>query len=178
MRSPRPSARASWPIWAPYRSFEPGDGKTVMMGLQTEREWKDFCEKVLRQPQLATEARFDSNARRSEHRSALQEFIRSVFVELSVEQVVGRLEEAQIADAGVNTMAELRGHPQLQARERFAQVESPAGPLAALLPPGVHSGFTYRMDPVLAVGEHTEAVLRERGRSAGDIAALRQAGVI
>ena len=93
-------------------------------------------------------------------------------------QVIARLDEAQIANARVNTVAELWEHPQLRARGRLAQVDSPAGPLAALLPPGAHSAFDYRMDAIPAVGAHTEAILRELGRDAASIAQLRSAGAI
>jgi itaconate CoA-transferase len=92
--------------------------------------------------------------------------------------VIARLEEAQIANAHVNGVGDLWDHPQLKARERFRTVGSPAGPLTALLPPGANSSFDYRMDPVPAVGEHSEAILRELGRGSEDIAALRDAGAI
>ena len=91
---------------------------------------------------------------------------------------VARLDEAQIANAAVNQVADLWDHPQLQARGRFRSIGSSAGPLRALLPPVTSNGFEARMDPVPALGEHSEAILRELGRSDADIAALRQAGVV
>src|SRR5205085_2731428 len=150
-----------------------GDGKTVMLGLQNEREWKLFCDKVLRAPALATDPRFDNNSRRNANREALAAAIHAVFSTLAAEQVIARLDEAQIANAHVNTIADVWQHPQLAARGRIAQVDSPAGPLAALLPPGVQSAFDYRMDAVPAVGQHTEAILRELGRGDAEIARLR-----
>jgi itaconate CoA-transferase len=162
----------------PYGPFEAGDGKTVMLGLQNEREWKAFCDKVLRQPQLAADPRFDANPRRSENSAVLEAIILETFRTLTAEQVIYRLEEAQIANAHVNGVGDLWDHPQLKARERFRTVGSPAGPFDALLPPGANSSFDYRMDPVPAVGEHSEAILRELGRGGEEIAALRDAGAI
>jgi crotonobetainyl-CoA:carnitine CoA-transferase CaiB-like acyl-CoA transferase len=162
----------------PYGPFEAGDGKTVMLGLQNEREWKAFCDKVLLQPALATDARFSSNGQRHQHREPLRNLIIESFAALTAEQVIGRLDEAQIANAHVNGMADVWAHPQLHARDRFCSVGSPAGPITALLPPAVNSSFGYRMDPIPAVGEHSDAILRELGRSDADIAALRAAGAI
>lgn len=176
--APPPRSGASHATIYPYGPFATGDGKTVMLGLQNEREWKLFCDQVLRQPQLATDPRFESNSRRNEHREALATIILEVFSALDAEQVIARLDAAQIANAHVNTLGDVWQHPQLQARGRLAQVASPAGPLAALLPPGVHSGFDYRMDAIPAVGEHTEAILRELGRDAAAIQGLRAAGAI
>jgi itaconate CoA-transferase len=175
---PPPRSAASHATIYPYGPFAAGDGSTVMLGLQNEREWKLFCDKVLLQPGLAADPRFDANAKRNENREALKALILAAFAELTAAQVVQRLDEARIANARMNTMAEVWAHPQLQARGRLQSVGSPAGPLAALLPPGVNSSFDYRMDPVPAVGQHTESILRELGRSDADIAALRIANAI
>lgn len=175
---PPPRSGASHATIYPYGPFPAGDGKTVMLGLQNEREWKAFCDKVLLQPQLAADPRFASNALRNANREALRALIVETFARLDAEQVIARLDAAQIANAHVNGVADLWQHPQLRARGRVASVDSPAGPLAALLPPGVHSAFDYRMDPIPAVGQHTEAILRELGRDSGAVAALRQAGAI
>lgn len=147
----------------PYGPFRVGDGGTVMLGLQNEREWTVFCDQVLRQPALAADARFDANAKRSANRAALDAVILQAFASLTTEQVEQRLDAAQIANARMNDMAGLWAHPQLRARERWRQVGSPAGEIPALLPPGRNSSFDYRMDPVPTVGQHTEAILRELG---------------
>ena len=149
-----------------------------MLGLQNEREWKLFCEQVLLLPALAQDARFDSNARRNAHRTELKALILNVFGQLTAAQVIERLDEARIANARMNTMAEVWQHPQLQARGRVRSVGSPQGEIAALLPPGAHSSFDYRMDPIPAVGEHTDAILRALGRSDADRAALRASQAI
>jgi len=148
----------------PYGPFEAGDGRTVMLGLQNEREWTVFCDKVLRNPALATDPRFDQAPRRSDNRQALRAIIHEAFRPLTAEQVAARLDEAQIANANVNRVGDLWNHPQLLARERYRTIGSPAGELRAMLPPCVNNGYDYRMDPVPAVGEHTAAILRELGR--------------
>jgi crotonobetainyl-CoA:carnitine CoA-transferase CaiB-like acyl-CoA transferase len=175
---PPPRSAASHATIYPYGPFPAGDGGTVMLGLQNEREWRTFCEKVLLQAGLATDARFDSNARRNEHREALRAIIVETFGELSTAQVLERLDAAQIANARMNDMAGLWAHPQLQARDRWRQVGSPAGDIPALLPAGRQSAFDYRMDAIPAVGEHTEAILRSLGRNEADIAALREARAV
>ncbi|MCC2677025.1 MAG: formyl-coenzyme transferase (Formyl-CoA transferase)-like protein [Ramlibacter sp.] len=176
--APPPRSGASHATIYPYGPFAAGDGKTVMLGLQNEREWKLFCDKVLLQPRLATDPRFDANAKRNAHRAELKEIILAAFAALRADEVIARLEGAQIANAHVNSVGDMWSHPQLRARERFREVATPNGPLEALLPPGVNSSFDYRMDPIPAVGEHTQAILRELGRSGADIEALRGAGAI
>ena len=175
---PPPRSAASHATIYPYGPFPAGDGGTVMLGLQNEREWRTFCEKVLLQTALATDPRFDSNARRNENREMLRAIILETFGALTTAQVLERLDTAQIANARMNDMAGLWAHPQLQARERWRQVGSPAGDIPALLPAGRQSAFDYRMDPIPAVGEHTDAILRSLGRSEADIAALREAGAV
>ena len=176
--SPPPRTAAAHASIYPYGPFAVGDGSTIMLGLQNEREWKAFCEQVLHHPALATDPRFDSNARRNEEREALEAIILQCFAGLNAEQVSARLDAAQIANARMNDMAGLRAHPQLQARARWRTVGTPAGDISALLPPGRNAAFDYRMDPVPAVGQHTDAILRQLGRSESDIAALRAAGVV
>ena len=114
--SPPPRSGASHATIYPYGPFAAGDGKTVMLGLQNEREWKIFCDKVLMQPELAREERFSTNARRSDQRNELAALIVAAFSPMTAAQVAQRLEEAGIANARVNTMAEVWEHPQLQAR--------------------------------------------------------------
>jgi len=169
---PPPRTAASHASIYPYGPFQAGDGGTVMLGLQNEREWKLFCELVLRDAALTVDTRFDSNAKRNEHRVALKAIILATFASLNTAEVVARLDQAQIANARMNTMAEVWAHPQLKARERWQTVGSPAGDIPALLPPGRNSAFDYRMGPVPAVGQHTDAILRELGRNADQIRAL------
>ena len=170
---PPPRTGASHASIYPYGPFLAGDGGTVMLGLQNEREWKIFCDAVLQRPEVATDPRFDSNAQRNANRTALQALILGVFAGLTVAQVVERLDAAGIANARVNEMADLWAHPQLQARQRWRSVGTPAGEVPALLPPGLNSAFDYRMDAVPAVGQHNAAILAELGWSAEQIDALQ-----
>jgi crotonobetainyl-CoA:carnitine CoA-transferase CaiB-like acyl-CoA transferase len=158
----------------PYGPFAAGDGGSVMLGLQNEREWLSFCETVLKQPALATDPRFAGSAARSTARAELRTIIDTVFGALTTPQVLARLDEAQVANARVNTLHELWEHPQLQARGRWREVDTPAGPLPALLPPGSWTEGP-RWDPVPALGQHTDAILAELGF---DAAALRAAGTV
>jgi crotonobetainyl-CoA:carnitine CoA-transferase CaiB-like acyl-CoA transferase len=175
---PPPRTAASHASIYPYGPFEAGDGGTVMLGLQNEREWKVFCEVVLKDGSIATDVRFDSNARRNEHRDALKAIILGVFSAMTTQQVLQRLDEAQIANARMNDMAGLWAHPQLATRDRWRQVGSPVGDIPAMLPPGRIDSFEYRMDAIPAVGQHTEAILRELGRGDAQISALKDSGSI
>ncbi len=162
----------------PYGPFAAGDGKTVMLGLQNEREWVAFCRDVLRRPELASDPRFDANARRHANRAALAAIIAGEFQTLTAAELIARLDAAQIANARVNTMEELWAHPQLAARRRWTEIDTQAGRVPALLPPGANDAFDYRMDASPAVGQHTDAILRELGYDAGAIAALRAAHAV
>ena len=175
---PPPRTGASHATIYPYGPFPAGDGKTVMLGLQNEREWVVFCDKVLLQPGLATDARFATNSRRSAAREDLRALIVAAFAGLSARQVVERLDEAQIANARVNDMQDLWTHAQFKARGRWTAIDSPAGKIPALLPPGSWSRGPPRMDAVPALGQHTDAILLELGQTPAGIAALRAAGAI
>ena len=176
--APPPRTGASHATIYPYGPFPAGDGATVMLGLQNEREWLQFCDKVLLQPALAQDPRFSANPRRSAARVALRQIIVDTFATLTAQQVVDRLDAAQIANARVNTMAEVWAHPQLKARGRWVDVDTPAGRVPALLPPGVSRADQPRMDAVPALGQHSDEILAELGFAAGQIAALRAAKAI
>ncbi|HMZ02772.1 MAG TPA: CaiB/BaiF CoA-transferase family protein, partial [Burkholderiaceae bacterium] len=134
--APPPRAGAAHATIFPYGPFPAGDGKHVMLGLQNEREWLAFCRSVLQRPELATDGRFASNSRRVANRQALRDAIGEVFTTLTAEQLIARLDEAQIANAHMNDMHDVWAPPQLRARGRWTEVGSPAGALPALLPPG------------------------------------------
>ena len=175
---PPPRAGASHATIFPYGPFATGDGKTVMLGLQNEREWQVFCQTVLLQPEFAEDARFTTNGLRASQRTELQDIIEAVFAKLTATQVVERLEQAQIANAQVNALADVWAHPQLQARERWVEVNSPSGLLPALLPPGVSDVSHVRMDAVPDLGQHTRAILGELGWSPQGIEQLKAEGAI
>jgi itaconate CoA-transferase len=162
----------------PYGRYPTGDGKSVMLGLQNEREWATFCDKVLGQPGLAKDARYDSNSKRNERRAEIAALVNKVFSTLSAEQIVAKLDAAGIANARVNTPEEVWQHPQFDARARWRYVGSPVGDIRALLPPATFSDFDARMDPVPEIGEHTDRILAELGFSGGEIAALHAEGAI
>jgi itaconate CoA-transferase len=175
-----PPARngASHAAIAPYGPFAVGDGGTVMLGLQNEREWQSFCEIVLEQPSLATEDRFAGNSQRVAHRPALDEVIGAVFAGLTTAEVLSRLEQAKIANAEMRTMQGFLAHPQLAARERWREVASPVGNLPALLPAATLKGVEPVFEPIPALGEHTEKILAELGYDTPTIAKLRADEVI
>jgi itaconate CoA-transferase len=175
---PPPRAGAAHATIYPYGPFLAGDGRTVMLGLQNEREWVAFCEKVLERPQLATEWRFSSNSRRAATREELRAIITEVFSRLTAEQVIERLDSAQIANGRMNDMQGVWEHHQLKARNRWVDIDTPAGKIPALLPPAVPDQYMPRMDPVPSLGEHTPAILRELGYDEDSIARLRAQNAI
>jgi itaconate CoA-transferase len=175
---PPPRAGASHSTIYPYGPFPTGGGGTIMLGLQNEREWALFCEKVLLDKSLATDERFAANFKRSENRDALRQIIVDGFASLSVDDVIARLEDAQIANARVNDMQGVWDHPQLKARDSWREVDSPSGKLPSLLPPGRNAAFTPRMDGVPGLGQHTSEILDELGFTHEEQGQLAAAGVI
>jgi len=162
----------------PYGRFRTGDGASVMFGIQNEREWASFCAKVLRQPALARDLRYDSNTKRNERRAEVTSLINEIFSTLTADEVVIKLDEADIANARMNTPEEVWEHPQLKARDRWREFDSPAGPLPGPLPAASFSGFEARMDAVPGIGEHTAEILAELGYGRDEIAEMRAQSVI
>lgn len=176
--APPPRAGAAHATIFPYGPFVCGDGKTVMLGLQNEREWQLFCDKVLLQPALAQDPRFAGNAQRSANREVLRGLVMQVFAGLSASQVGQRLEEAQIANAELKDLAGLWAHPQLAARHRWRHVATPAGEVPTLLPPGNWDDGDPQLGAVPALGQHTEALLAGLGLGEAEIQTLRDAKAI
>ena len=177
-QSQPPRAGAAHATIYPYGPFPTGDGGSVMLGVQNEREWKLFCEVVLQRPELAADPRFTATSLRVANRDALRALIVEAFSGLAAGQVVERLEQAQIANAHVNDMRGLWQHPQLAARDRWREIDSPAGRLPALLPPVSSNAYAPRMDAVPALGEQTNDVLTELGYTPGDIQRLHEQGAV
>ena len=163
---------------APYGPFECGDGEVVFFGIQNEREWRRFCEGVLGRPEMADDELFENNSRRVENREELEEEISAVLGELSLDDAVARLEKAGIANARMRTVQDFLEHPQLAARGRWRDVGSPAGPLRALLPPGMPEDAEPVMAPIPSVGEHTDEILEELGYDEVAVNALRRRAAV
>jgi crotonobetainyl-CoA:carnitine CoA-transferase CaiB-like acyl-CoA transferase len=163
---------------APYGAFDTGDGGTVLVSIQNDREWVAFCETFLGAPGVATDERFARNSARVANRPALEALVGARFAELDTATALHLLDRAGVANARINTVDDLVHHPVLAARDRWRPVDTPAGPIDALLPPATLGGVEARMDPVPAAGEHTDAILRELGYADPAIAALRSDGVI
>lgn len=160
---PPPRLGSSHATIFPYGPFTAGDGRSVMLGVQNEREWRTFCSIVLENDGLADDPRFNTNQLRNEHREELGGILHSIFSELTSNDLRDRLDRAQIANARVNEMQDVWQHPQLSARHRWQDVKTPVGNIPALLPPGVNSSYHPKMEPVPAAGEHTAAILIELG---------------
>jgi itaconate CoA-transferase len=175
---PPPRSGAAHATIYPYGPFRTGDGRTVMLGLQNEREWASFCANVIERSELATDERFKSNSLRVARRDELNAIVTEAFSKLTAGELVERLERATIANAAVNDMHDVWQHPQLNARDRWSEVESPSGRIPALFPPGIDRAHAPRMDPIPALGQHTDAILQELGYDPGAIAKLRSDGAI
>ena len=173
-RAPAPRTRRSIPTDRSRQAM----AARVLLGVQNEREWIAFCTQVLAQPELAADPRYATNVARSAARESLRERIEGVFAAFTADEVIARLERAQIANARMNTLREVWAHPQLAARQRWTEVDTPGGRVPALLPCGVPGTFDVRMDPVPALGAHTDAILRELGLDANAIARLRASGAV
>ena len=174
---PPARAGASHATIFPYGPFTVGDGRTVILGLQNEREWNAFCKLVLEAPELVTDPRFLSNSLRAQNKDPLTQIITTSFSELTTENVIKRLDRAGIANASMNEMADVWNHVQFEARNRWREVDTPAGRIPALLPPG-GIGTEPRMDAVPGLGEHSAALLTEFGYSEEDITKLQKEKVI
>jgi crotonobetainyl-CoA:carnitine CoA-transferase CaiB-like acyl-CoA transferase len=103
----------------------------------------------------------------------LRALIVDTFSKLSSTEVLSRLDAAQIANAKVNDMHDVWAHPQLLARNRWREIDSPAGKIPALLPPGSWEEQAPRMDAVPALGQHTDSILSALGYSTEQITQLR-----
>lgn len=163
---------------APYGPFAGADGEVVFLAVQSGREWEAFCDRVLSRSELARDPRFESNAQRVANLDALYQEIETVFAGLSIDDIVGRLDRAAIAYAHLNSVRQFASHPQLMARRRWHEVESPAGPLRAMVPPVTLAGVTPRMDAIPSLGEQTDAILSELGYAQHTITQWRQDGIV
>ena len=162
----------------PYGPFRAGDGETVFLSVQNEREFASFCDRVLQKPSLKSDDRFSTSPARFRNRDAFHDEVNRVFSRLESEEVIARLESADIANARLNDMGQFWRHPQLQARERWEKVAIPGGAIDMLKPPFNLSGFEPRMDAIPALGEHSRAILAELGYASTEVEALAACGAI
>lgn len=163
---------------APYGPFTAADGKVIYLGIQNEREWRRFCDQVLHQRDLGTDPRFESNSRRVQNRTELERLISDTLQHLTADDIINRLEAAQIASARLNSLEEFLAHPQLSARSRWREIDSPAGPLRALIPPTTMEDLEPVMGAVPTLGQHTEAILQELGFDVDRIAQWKSRKII
>jgi len=163
---------------APYGPFTGVDQEVVFLGLQNEREWVRFCTKVLEQPDLVSDPRFNTNLKRVDNRAALDQAIQAVFSRLSVAAIIERLDSAQIANARLNSVEQFAAHPQLAARNRWREVESSVGPVRAMISPVNIEGVEPRMDRIPELGEDTDRILQELGYDSRTVAQWRASGVV
>jgi crotonobetainyl-CoA:carnitine CoA-transferase CaiB-like acyl-CoA transferase len=147
---------------APYGAYACSDGR-MLFGIQNDREWPRFCAEVMLMPALAEDARFASNAARFANRAQLEPLIESRFGRMTRVKAAALLDRAGIANGSLNDTAEAAAHPQLAARQRWTTADSPAGPIAALLPPHNLQDAAPCMGRVPALGEHTQEIMAELG---------------
>jgi itaconate CoA-transferase len=165
-------------ILVPYGPYRAGDGRYVNLAVQNRGQWERFCAGALGRPELASDPRFDTNQVRLANRDVLEPLIEEIFGDLNSDQVVARLEAADVPFARLNTTMDLVAHPQLVDRGRFRTVETPGGTVRALVPPLNIEGLEPRMGPVPALGQHTDEVLAELGLDPQQIAGLRADGAV
>jgi crotonobetainyl-CoA:carnitine CoA-transferase CaiB-like acyl-CoA transferase len=175
--SPPPRVPTSHPAIAPYGAHRTKDGQ-VILGLQNEREWAVFCDKVLAQPEVRTDPRFATQPMRRQNRPALTAMIEAFFSDKTSLQVAALLDAAGIANGRLNEPIDVWNHVQFSARDRWREVGTEAGPVRALLPPFTFTDEEAPMGDVPSVGQHTDEVLEEIGFSPERIAAMRAQGAI
>jgi len=175
--TPPPRTGATHATIAPYGPYRTRDG-AIVVAVQSNREWAEFCVHILQQPALAADTRFETNGLRVQHREALTQAIDAVFSQLPSAEVLRRLDAANLATANVNSVREYVQHPQLTHRDCWRDIESPAGPVRVLVPPVRMEGVEPVMGAVPALGQHTRAVLEELAFDPDAIARWAESGVI
>jgi crotonobetainyl-CoA:carnitine CoA-transferase CaiB-like acyl-CoA transferase len=162
----------------PYGSYQCGDGQSVNLAVQTEAQWSAFCTVVCDRPEWIDDPRFDSSPKRRINRVELEREIEVALSPHAREEVTRRLGLADIPYGDLNTIQQFLEHPQLSARDRWRVINSPSGPLNAILPPIDFEGVELTMGDIPTVGQHTDKVLAEIGYDTAQIAELRASGAV
>jgi len=168
----------SSPAVAPYGAYQTADGQTLVLGTTNDREWRRLATGVLGRPDLAADPRYATNSDRVARRKELDAVIQDWAATRSLAECRQAAGAAALGHARLNRPTDVLGHPQLTERNRWQEIGSPVGPMLGLLPPPESPDWDWRLDPIPALGEHTEAVLRELGFDAPEVSAMRAAGVI
>jgi crotonobetainyl-CoA:carnitine CoA-transferase CaiB-like acyl-CoA transferase len=162
----------------PYDAYPTLGGGRLLIGVQNDRGWVALTRDVLKRPELAEDSRYATNVARVARRAEVDALVGEVTRTMHAAELAGRLDAAGIPNAALNEVEHVAEHPQLEARDRWREVGSPGGPIRAVLPPIGLDGEEARMDPIPALGVHTDAILRELSYSPEAIAELRASGVI
>ncbi|WP_029105488.1 CaiB/BaiF CoA-transferase family protein [Mycobacterium sp. 360MFTsu5.1] len=168
----------SSPAVSPYGAFGTADGQTVVLGTTNDREWQRLARDIIARPDLADDTRFATNSGRCEHRDVLNEAIGSWCAANDLADIQKVADDAGIGNSRYNLPSEVLVHPQLSERDRWRRVDTPAGPILAILPPPIIDGFEFSMGAVPGLGQHTEAILAEFGYTGEEIAGMHARGVI
>jgi len=166
------------PAVAPYGSFETADNQTVVLGTTNDREWQRLAREIIERPDLADDPRYATNSDRCAHRDELNEAIQTWCAQHDLAHIQKTADNAGIGNARYNLPSDVLTHPQLSERDRWRTVQTTAGPIQAILPPPIISGYEQPMGAVPGLGEHTDALLAELGLSADEIGRLREQGVV
>ena len=166
------------PAVAPYGAYPTADGHTVVLGTTNDSEWQRLARDLMDRPDLADDERYRTNPGRVEHRGVLDTEVGAWCARHDLAFVQRSADTVGIGNSRFNTPSDVLAHPQLAARDRWRQIDTPGGPVPALLPPPVIAGFDPPMGAIPGLGEHTDVVLAELGLAAAEIAELRAQGAI
>ena len=145
------------PSVCPYGAFATADGALILIAIQNEREWAEFCARFLEEPDLPRHPGFETNVIRVAHRAAVDGHIAGQVARLTRDEAARKLRAANTAYGFVNQVSDLAGHPAL----RRATVQTPNGPVPLAAPPIIHSDGVRDLGPVPGLGEHSEAIRAE-----------------
>jgi len=140
------------PSIAPYGVFRSKDGKDILISIQNEREWKKLCAEVLKQPDLPDDPRLANITERVRNRALTDRIVADSFGTLTRDELVQRLDDADVAFGEVNTMADLTVHPHL----RRIEVDTPKGVVTYSAPAAIFVGEPRTYGPVPAIDQHVK----------------------